>query len=418
VSEGAVDPVEYSAASADPLRRFALIGLVVIAVLVLAWWVFIRTTWQPILTNIDPGDAADAVKVLEAKKIAYRLEDEGRTVLVASDNADKARVELVGSELPMRGQVGFELFNQSDMGLTEFAQKINYQRALQGELARTILTLDGIASVRVHLGLPDRSVFRDERSSPRASVTLLLKPGHALTVATVRGVQQLVSGAIPDMTPEAVAVLDGEGRVVSVGPVGSAAVGDSDALIQNWQRLISEAIRTAHPDLRFEVGVSLRYRPALPAPPAADPSHPQPIAAVPVRAPRGDPDYALAVRITTEAAPDDALRNDLARITTSAAGISSARGDSIVLTAGPVAVPSAQPLSQPDKVVYRAANPAAPASEWPGRYLWSAGLGAAAVLLLAAWWNDRRRARRRRQFELDGFAKTLRERLQPAEVRL
>jgi flagellar M-ring protein FliF len=150
-------------------------------ILFAGYWLFIRATYVPLLTNLAPQDAADIVKVLDDRKIPYRLGDEGRTVLVASDKADGARIELVGSELPMRGQVGFELFNQSDMGLTEFAQKINYQRALQGELARTILLMDGIEAVRVHLGLPERGVFRDIQVQPKASVTLILKSGTRLT---------------------------------------------------------------------------------------------------------------------------------------------------------------------------------------------------------------------------------------------
>ena len=142
------------------LRRVLFIGAPVLLLLLGIYWFALRTRYEPIMTAVAPDEAVEVVKVLETKKIAYRLADEGHTILVASAEADRARLELVGSELPIRGQVGFELFNQSDMGLTEFAQKINYQRALQGELARTILLLKGIESVRVHLGLPERAAER------------------------------------------------------------------------------------------------------------------------------------------------------------------------------------------------------------------------------------------------------------------
>ena len=120
---------------ATPRRpSFWLVALTIIAALFAIYWFFLRATYLPVLVNLEAQDAADVAKVLDTKKIGYRFEDDGRTIAVLSDQIDKARVELAGSELPMKGQIGFELFNQSDMGLTEFAQKINYQRALQGEL--------------------------------------------------------------------------------------------------------------------------------------------------------------------------------------------------------------------------------------------------------------------------------------------
>lgn len=396
------------------------IGGIVILMLGLAWWFFVRTTWQPVLTNIEPQDAADAAKILQTRKIAYRLEDGGRTLLVATDAADQARVDLASSELPMRGQVGFELFNQSDMGLTEFAQKINYQRALQGELARTILTLDGVSSVRVHLGLPDRTVFRGEQSEPKASVTLLLKPGHSLTEATVLGVQRLVAGAIPDMVPAAVAVLDGEGRIVSgdvaAGTPTSQPQADSDALIQNWQREVTAAIRAAHPDVQFVANISLRFGESAPS--QADATREQ--AAVREPVPRGNPDYALAVRVTTEAPLDEARREDILHLVNATIGFSARRGDSVEFLTGPlvvtppVAVTAPSPM-QRDRVVYRAADPA-PAVQpaWWERW-WPAAAILAALALAAAWWNDRRRMANSRDTELDNFAQVLQQRLDGLE---
>jgi flagellar basal-body M-ring protein/flagellar hook-basal body protein (fliF) len=400
-----------------PLQRFAFIAIGVVLVLTILWWAVLRTTWEPILTNIDPVDAADAVKVLDAKKIAYHLGDEGRTVLVASDVVDQARVELVGSELPMRGQVGFELFNQSDMGLTEFAQKINYQRALQGELARTILTLDGISSVRVHLGLPDRSVFRGEQSAPRASVTLMPRPGHSLTEATVQGVQRLVSGAIPDMSPDAVSVLDGEGRVVSNAAMAVAPASTSDAVVQNWQRVIVDAIQSAHPDLKFIAQVSLRYRPQSGATDSNGAEGKDQTLLPNDVTSRGVPDYALAVRITTPTPLNDDMRGELGRIVQSATDARSARGDSVVFLTGPLNVTPTAETNASNRVVYTATPSAVPANEGWGPYAWPVGIVIGTMLLAAAWWTDRRRSKLRKSEEFDSFARTLRERLSLVETR-
>lgn len=415
-------PVTMPLADEDPpaqIRRFVMIGAAVVLVLGLVWWLFIRTTWLPVLSNIEPQDAADAAKVLESKKIAYRMGDGGSTILVASDAADQARVALAGSELPMRGQVGFELFNQSDMGLTEFAQKINYQRALQGELARTLLTIEGIASVRVHLGLPDRTVFRAEQAPPKASVSLILKPGRALTEATVQGVQKLVAGAIPDMAASAVVVLDGAGRVVSgdspAEQPASAATSDSDAVIQAWQQEISEAVRSAHPDVQFAATVSLRFAGQGAAPAKAEPE------TLPTRppVPRANPDYALAVRITTPKALDDAKREDILHLVSATVGYNAARGDNIAFLTGPLIAPEVPDATrgpvQHDRVVYRASEPApATGPAWWERWWPAAGVVALAALA-AAWWSDRRRTTRDHTESLDDFAQVLRERLKEAE---
>lgn len=393
--------------AADPGRpftalRIAGIGAAILVVAFAIYWFALRTTFAPVLTSLPPEDAADVVKVLDEKKIVYRLADGGTTVLVASDQADKARVELVGSELPMRGQVGFELFNQSDMGLTEFAQKINYQRALQGELARTLLMLDGIQSVRVHLGLADRSLFRDEQSRPKASVTLVLKPGHILTESRVSGIQRLVAGAIPDLQPEAVAVLDETGKVVSrieaaIAPATSA----SEARLQLHRATIAAALRRAHPGRQFGITVSLQ----LPA--ASDRSDGE----------SGDPlaGDSVKVLVTTLTTLDAETQRELTREIETAIGLDAARvavsfqvGDP-ALSATP-AEPLAAATPRTDQVVAkstrgRASDDAAqPLSPW-----WLL-VPLAVAAIFVALWSDRRRRRRDRQ-GLESFTQQLRERL-------
>ena len=407
---------EYSGSvSSAPRRRFWLIAMGVILALATAYWFLIRTTYEPILTNVAPTDAADIVKVLDAKKILYTLADGGRTIQVSSDQADKARIDLMGSELPMRGQVGFELFNQSDMGLTEFAQKINYQRALQGELARTILLLDGIESVRVHLALPDHSLFRDDQTPPKASVTLILKPGIALKEGTVSGIQRLVAGSVPDLNPQGVSVLDGSGRVVSRDEAPAPAPDtNSDAIVQSYRRQIMDAITAATPELHFDVNVSLRYlaSPAVGAPTeetAAE--HTGGKATAPT--PRGTPDYALSVRITTRQPLEDGQRADLTRIVESSVGFAATRGDTVAFLVGPLVTGPTSFATQAgaERIVARSLpdpveeRPVAWIAYWP----WLAAL---AVLLLGlAFANDRRRARLGRRDQLASFAEELRDRL-------
>lgn len=390
-------------------RLWALVGIVFL-VLFAGYWFLIRTAYVPVLANVEPQDAADIVKVLDARKIAYRLADGGRTIEVASDAADMARIELVGSELPMRGQVGFELFNQSDMGLTEFAQKINYQRALQGELARTILLLDGIEAVRVHLGLPERSIFRDEQSQPKASVALVLKPGMMLTEGTVAGIQRLVAGSIPEMRIDGVSVLDGAGRVISSERAPGAALSGSDAILDNYRQQIVALISRDHPALRYDINVSLRnvaVRPEADVQ-AARASGP---------APRGDPDFAIHVRVTTPEALDDAQRLDLISAIERAIGFDKLRGDAIVFMVGDLPPNPAATTSPilPDRVVAKASKrqPVESGDVWTR--FWPIGVVAILCLLAAAWLRDRRRASARKREGLKSFAEQLRQRLHVAQ---
>ena len=405
--------------------RFALIAGGLIALLVAIYWFFLRTAFEPLLTGVAQADAVDIVKVLEDRKIAYRLEDGGRTILVQAGQADQARLELAGSELPMRGQVEFELFNQSDMGLTEFAQKINYQRALQGELARTLLLLEGIESVRVHLGLPERTLFRDEQDRPKASVALILKPGTALTEARVAGIQRMVAGAVPALTPDAVAVLDATGRLVSRDAPPPAAMADSDAIIAGYRGRIEADVAALYPDLRFSVLVSLRQTvPVSVASPAASPAtlspaSPAASAAPPPSASAASGQSAVNVRITTAEPLDETTRREIERVAGRAIAFNPARGDAIVFLIGDPAL-TPQPLSQAagfpqsavgERIVARSAAP--PPAREPGfverNWWWLAPL--AALLIGLPIWLAARRGSRMGDTGLEDFAESLRRRL-------
>ena len=164
---------------------FLALGTACVLCLVLGavWFFALRTDWTPLFTQLRPSDAATIVADLDRKKIAYRLADGGTAILVPADQADSARLDVMTGDLPLKGTVGFELFNKSDVGLTDFAQKINYQRALQGELERTIMTLDGINSARVHLSLGEDRIFRDDRVPPKASVTIRMRKGSSAHAA-------------------------------------------------------------------------------------------------------------------------------------------------------------------------------------------------------------------------------------------
>ena len=210
-------PVLESFRAASPGRQIILVvGAVALigALLIAVYFLLLRTSYNVLFADLRTMDAATIVAELDKRKIPYRLEADGTTILVPSELVDSSRLSVMSEDLPLKGMVGFELFNKSDMGLTDFAQKINYQRALQGELARTIMTLDSVDTVRVHLALSEPTIFRDERSPPKASVTIVTRNGVRLADDAVRGIQRLVAAAVPDLETGNVVILDEHGSVM------------------------------------------------------------------------------------------------------------------------------------------------------------------------------------------------------------
>ncbi|MDQ0086094.1 flagellar M-ring protein FliF [Variovorax boronicumulans] len=198
------------------LTRRARIGFIggalaiALATAAVAWWVF-HAEYQALFTDLKPQDAQAMTTELERLKIPYRLGDSGTSILVDKANVHATRIKLMGKELPLQGAVGLELFNNTDFGMTEFAQKINYQRALQGELTRTIQSLSEVREVRVLLALPEQGLFKQATSKAKASITLTMRQGQALRAEQVVGVQRLVAAAVPGMATQDVTIVDGHG---------------------------------------------------------------------------------------------------------------------------------------------------------------------------------------------------------------
>lgn len=204
-----------------PSRQIMVVALAaatICALLFAAYFVFAPSPYGVLFSKLRSMDAATIVTELDKSKIPYRLERDGTTILVPLELVDTTRLSLMSQDMPLKGMVGFELFNKSDMGLTEFAQKINYQRALQGELARTIMTMETVESARIHLSIAEPTIFRGDRLPSKASVTVQPRGGRRITADTVRGIQRLVAASVPELDPANVVVLDGDGKVVSSGP--------------------------------------------------------------------------------------------------------------------------------------------------------------------------------------------------------
>jgi flagellar M-ring protein FliF len=234
--------------NAPPSRQLMIAGglaLVLCATLVTVYFLFLRTSYSTLYRDLREADAATIVAELERTHVDYRLADGGHTVLVPEGSVDATRLHVASRDLPLQGTVGFELFNNSSIGLTEFAQRINLQRALQGELQRTIMTIDGVETARVHLALGEQTPFRGDRRPPRASVTVRTAEGRSLTPTTVSGIQRLVAGSVPEMDAANVAVLNERGALVSSEAPADAALGPVDAERRRVEGFFEARVRRA-----------------------------------------------------------------------------------------------------------------------------------------------------------------------------
>ena len=199
-------------------------GLLLIVVIVAAfvWW-SLQRDYQVLFKDMAQRDAAAVVAELKRLKVPYRLDAEGTSVRVPADSVHETRLALMGRGVPLSGGVGFELFDHNDLSTTEYAQKVNYQRALQGELARTIMSIEGVKLARVHLVLAESGLFKRDKSKSKASVSVLLQPGASLGESQILGIQRLVGAATPGMEPQAVTVVDQRGVTLSVAAEGTPA---------------------------------------------------------------------------------------------------------------------------------------------------------------------------------------------------
>lgn len=202
------------------LNRIQQISIAVAAITVaggIAILTHFRTEsdFRPLYTAMAPEDAAPVVQKLRESGVEYRLTDGGGTVLVPSAKLAESRLTLAGAGLPKSGRVGFEIFDKTNFGATELVEHINFQRALEGELERSVMSMAEVVQARVHLSLPKDSVFLDQRQPAKASVMVRLRPGAHISQQGVVAVTNLVASAVDGLSPEAVAVIDVDGNLLS-----------------------------------------------------------------------------------------------------------------------------------------------------------------------------------------------------------
>ncbi len=191
------------------------------ALLFIAWlfYLAVREDYQLLYSELQPEDINSVVSKLKAKKIAYRLAQSGTAVMIPGDKLAETRLELASEGLPRSGRIGFEIFDKTNWGVTDFTEQVNYRRALEGELERTIRSLVEVQQVRVHLALPKDSLFLQQKEESKASVVIKLKGDRQLPPQSISGIRHLVASAVEGLRPENVSIVDAHGRILSPSPL-------------------------------------------------------------------------------------------------------------------------------------------------------------------------------------------------------
>ena len=202
-----------------------------------------KPTYGVLLTNFSDKDGGAIIASLQTMNVPYQFSEGGNAILVPAEMVYDARLKLAAQGLPRGGNVGFELMENQKMGTSQFIEQVNYQRALEGELARTISSIGVVQGARVHLAIPKQSVFVRDKQTPTASVLVNLNSGRTLDKQQVNAVIHLVSSSVPELTANAVTVVDQTGKLLSGNDKSSADTAQLDPEQMKYVKEIQESIR-------------------------------------------------------------------------------------------------------------------------------------------------------------------------------
>jgi flagellar M-ring protein FliF len=233
-------------AALEPGQRMRLgVGIVLfVAVGVIGLMMGRQAEWRVLYANLADKDGGAIVAQLSQMNIPYKHADGGGAILVPADKVHDTRLRLASQGLPKGSVAGFEMMESNRFGMTQFQERLTFQRGLEGELTRSIQALSSVQSARVHLALPNQNGFFREQQKPSASVLVSLNAGRTLDRAQLAGIVHLVSSSVPEMNPAAVSVLDDTGKLLSTPPEGTPGGGDAQQLqqVQQLEQIYSQRI--------------------------------------------------------------------------------------------------------------------------------------------------------------------------------
>ena len=247
------------------MTAIAVVAALVGGLLFMSW--ASKPTYAPLFTNLSASDAAAITAKLTDTKEPYKLADGGSSILVPQKDVYQQRIDLSGAGLPAGGTQGYSLLDKQSLTTSEFQQHVTYQRALEGELSKTIDVIDGVDASVVHLAIPEQDVFAGDTTKPSASVLIKTKPGATLRPTQVQAILHLVSSSVPDLAPADVAIADATGRVLNApgdDSLGSAMAdarteqtsGFEQATVSNVQSMLDKVLGPGHAIVRVQADLN------------------------------------------------------------------------------------------------------------------------------------------------------------------
>lgn len=213
------------------MMLFGLIAGSIVGVVLLTGW--LRTAnYSRLVSNLEASEASEVVQYLTDNKIPYQLTESGTSIDVPSDQVYSARLGLASQGLPKGGTIGYSIFDNNTLGMTDFLQNLNFRRALEGELTKTIMALNGVKAARVHLTMPKERLFKADKKEPTASVVLKLSHRDALDKQQLAGITHLVASSVEGLSPANVSIIDYDGNLISGGRKNDVIAGLSDTQLE------------------------------------------------------------------------------------------------------------------------------------------------------------------------------------------
>ena len=192
----------------------AVIAGLIVGVIAVGSWVK-SVNYSILYSDLEPAEAGDVIGQLTEQNIPYKLSDGGTTIMVPSDEVYKVRISLASQGLPRSGNIGYSIFDKSNLGMTEFLQNLNFRRALEGELTKTIMQLADVKAARVHIVMPKDRLFREDKQEATASIVLKLRHLGGLSKAQLAGITHLVASSVEGLRPENISIIDYNGELLA-----------------------------------------------------------------------------------------------------------------------------------------------------------------------------------------------------------
>lgn len=195
-------------------QRLFIGGIFAIMIVMLAFVFLVMNepNYQVLYSNLSSEDASKVIDYLNGQKVPYQL-DAGQVISIPEDQIYEVRITLAGRGIPSSGVIGYEVFDQNTMGMSEFMQKLNFKRALEGEIAKTIMQMRGIENARINIVFPEKSIFKQEQKEPTASVAI--KSSRMISENNIAAITHLVSSSVEGLSPEKVTIVDSQGRLLT-----------------------------------------------------------------------------------------------------------------------------------------------------------------------------------------------------------